>query len=159
MDPRFAEFGPHEMHRLTQMIRALARYAHGCAPERSLDYHLDRCWDAVPGALASYQPGRGRSLLSWLGLKIRYALRQPREPLAVPFEQVPEPVAHSSVDAALVWQQVLAQASPGQRTLAHLLGQGYTTVEAADILGIAPMAAYQRVAALRRHLQVRGGMT
>ncbi len=156
MDPRFAEFGPHEMHRLTQMIRALARCEHCCAPERSLDYHLDRCWDAVPGALASYQPGRGRSLLSWLRLKIRYALREPLEPLAVPFEEVPEPGIVPGVDAALVWQQVLAKASPGQRTLAHLLGQGYTTVEAAGILGIAPMAAYQRVAALRKHLRALG---
>jgi DNA-binding CsgD family transcriptional regulator len=57
------------------------------------------------------------------------------------------------VEMALVWQQVLAKASPGQRALASLLGQGYTTVEAADILGIAPMAAHQRVAALRKHLQ------
>lgn len=143
----------HEWSSLLAYMKTVAlRHAQAGEP-RDPVYYLDRCLDAIPQALVTWQEGRGRSLASWIRLKVGYALREPRGALDATLDEVDVPSYTPDLTRSLWWNDVLRHLPTRQRAVAQLLAQGYTAVEIAQRLGIKETAAHQRVLAIRRALR------
>jgi DNA-binding CsgD family transcriptional regulator len=129
------------------------RYAALSEDWRDPSYFVDRCLDSLPDALRSWRADGGMSLASWIRLKLRYALAEPRETLWVSLDKATEPTCNHEAFSGLWWGEVLLLMTPAQRRLAVLLAQGYTTIEAARMLNIGTMSAYVMLSKLRQRLR------
>lgn len=139
---------------ISAFIDYLARRHAALSEEwRDPSYFVDRCLDSLPDALRSWRADGGMSLASWIRLKMRYALAEPREPLGVSLSKAPEPSCIHEAFSGLWWGEILALMTPAQRRLAVLLAQGYTTIEAARMLHIGTMSAYVLLGRLRKRLR------